>query len=128
MTFLDLPVLRWCAFALFLLAPAVLLAGQDKEQKPEKLWVYIGTYSQTGSKGSYRLELDLATGKLTPPQLAAETVDPSFLAIHPNQRFLYAVGEVGNFGGKKTGAVSAFAIDPKTGNLTLLNQQPSQGA
>jgi len=40
---------------------------------------------------------------------------------------LYAVGEVGSFGGKNGGVVDAFAIDPKSGKLTLLNQQSSQG-
>jgi 6-phosphogluconolactonase len=104
-------------------------AGAKKEPKPEKLWVYIGTYTSGGpSKGIYRLELDLASGKLTAPELAAETKDPSFLAIHPNQHFLYAVNEGANFNGTGAGAVSAFALDPKTGALTSLNQQSSGGA
>jgi 6-phosphogluconolactonase len=60
--------------------------------------------------------------------LAAETNNPSFLAIHPNHRFLYAVGELGRFQGKNSGAISSFAIDPQTGELTPLNQQPSGGA
>src|SRR5262249_9316833 len=64
----------------------------------------------------------------TPKGLAGEAVNPSFLAIHSNRRFLYAVGEVDNFEGKKkVGGVSAFAIDPATGKLTLLNQRPSGG-
>jgi len=92
-----------------------------------RLWVYIGTYSQKNSKGIYRSELDLATGKLSAPVLVAETANPSFLAIHPNRRFLYAVNEVDNFQGND-GAVSAFAIDQKTGGLTFLNQQRSHGA
>ncbi len=79
------------------------------------------------SKGIYRLELDLASGKLTPRGLAAEATNPSFLAVHPNQHFLYAVNEVSEFGGKRFGAVSAFTLDPKTGDLTLLNQKASGG-
>src|SRR5262249_6552338 len=58
------------------------------EPKVEKLWVYVGTYTGGPSKGIYRLDLDLATGKLSEPVLAAETANPSFLAIHPNRRFL----------------------------------------
>src|SRR5262249_53964110 len=73
------------------------------------------------------LELDLATGKLSEPKLAVETVNPSFLALHPSGRYLYAVNEVETFRKKKAGAVSAFAIDPKTGDLTLLNQESSGG-
>jgi 6-phosphogluconolactonase len=59
--------------------------------------------------------------------LAAETKSPSFLALHPSGRFLYAVGEIGSFQGAKTGVLSAFLIDPRTGDLALLNQQPSEG-
>jgi 6-phosphogluconolactonase len=111
------------------LLPTVLFAEQAaSEEKPARLWVYIGTYTQKGSKGIYRCELDLATGKLSAPVVAGQVANPSFLAIHPNRRFLYAVGETSDFGGKKTGAVNAFAIDPKTGALSLLNQQSSGGA
>jgi 6-phosphogluconolactonase len=120
---------RLSALVLLLAAAAPALTEQPaKEPQIDKLWVYIGTYTGKTSKGIYRCELDLATGKLSAPKLVAEVSNPSFLALHPNQRFLYAVGEVGNFGGKKTGGVSAFAIDPKTGDLALLNQQASGGA
>src|SRR5207247_1698146 len=73
-------------------------------------------------------DLDLATGDLSAPVLASETVNPSFLTVHPNRRYLYAVGEIADFGGQKSGAISAFAIDAKSGGLTLLNQKPSGGA
>ena len=49
--------------------------------------------------------------------------NPSFLALHPNRRFVYAVSEVSEYEGQKTGAVAAFAVDAKTGGLTLLNRQ-----
>jgi 6-phosphogluconolactonase len=74
------------------------------------------------------LELDPASGALTAPRLAAEAVNPSFLAFHPSHRFLYAVGEVEDFGGKKAGGVAAFAINPEDGTLTSLNGQSSRGA
>lgn len=88
--------------------------------------VYFGTYTGAKSKGIYvsRMSDD---GKLSAPELAAETASPSFLAVHPNKKFLYAVGEVSTFGGKKAGSVSAFAVDAKTGKLTALNQKPSGG-
>lgn len=89
--------------------------------------VYVGTYTGGKSKGIYFCELDTETGKLSEPRLAAEIVNPSFLAIHPNGKFLYAVNEVGEFNGKKAGAVTAYAIDAKTGDLTMLNQQSSVG-
>jgi 6-phosphogluconolactonase len=89
--------------------------------------VYFGTYTGAKSKGIYVSRFDTDTGRLTEPELAAETRNPSFLTVHPNGRFLYAVGELNDFQGKRAGAASAFALDAKTGRLTLLNQQPSGG-
>jgi 6-phosphogluconolactonase len=89
--------------------------------------VYIGTYTGAKSKGVYVSRLDPATGKLSTPELAVETKSPSFLAVHPNHRFLYAVSEVNKFEGKPEGGVSAFGIDSKTGKLSLINQQRSGG-
>jgi len=90
--------------------------------------VYVGTYTVRDSKGLYVYSFD--SGRLTPsgrPVLAAETVNPSFLAVDPTQRYLYAVNETDDYQGQKTGAVSAFRIDRKTGALTLLNQVASGG-
>jgi 6-phosphogluconolactonase len=89
--------------------------------------VYIGTYTVRDSKGIYRLELDLETGKLTDKGLAAEVRNPSFLAISPSRTHLYAVSEVSDIGEKKVGGVSAFAIED-SGSLKALNSQPSGGA
>ena len=90
-------------------------------------FVYFGTYTGAKSQGIYVSRFDLATGKLGAPELAAETKNPSFVTLHPNHRFLYAGGEFTSEGGKKGGAVSAFAIDPASGKLTFLNQQPAAG-
>lgn len=89
--------------------------------------VYIGTYTKQ-SKGIYAWRFRPATGELIELGLAAETPNPSFLAIHPNRRFLYAVSEISNYEGQKAGAVSAFSIDPVTGKLTFLNRVASKGA
>jgi 6-phosphogluconolactonase len=90
--------------------------------------VYIGTYTGEKSKGIYAFWFDSATGAMTPIGLAGEVTNPSFLAIHPNRRFLYAVSEVASFEGKKVGAVSGFSIDRPTAKLTLLNTVESKGA
>jgi 6-phosphogluconolactonase len=120
------------AFALALAGGAAGLpapaAEPRKEGKMDRLMVYVGTYTRPGgSKGIYRFEMDPATGKLTSAGAPAECVSPSFLAIHPNHRFLYAVDEISDFQGQKAGAISAFAIDPTTGALTHLNQASSKG-
>ena len=89
--------------------------------------VYIGTYTNTTSKGIYVSRLDLAQGTLTAPVLAAESDNPSFLAVHPTRDWLYAVNEIGTYEGKPSGSVSAFAINRDTGALTPINRQSSVG-
>lgn len=89
---------------------------------PEHVFVYIGTYTRTESEGIYVYRFDDEAGDLTALG-TAEAENPSFLALHPQHRFLYAVGE----GGKDAGAVNAFELDPLTGQLTHLNQRSSHG-
>ena len=92
----------------------------------DTLVVYVGTYTGK-SQGIYQLELDLATGKLTQTSVATGVKNPSFLAIHPSGTFLYSVAEIADFAGKKAGGLAAFSLDPKSGALTLLNQESSVG-
>jgi len=114
---------------LFAAVAAAVAAERGTSQAESKaMRVYVGTYTRGESKGIYLCQVDLATGKLTAPTLAGETVNPSFLALHPSRPLLYAVGEMGASAKGKGGAVSAFSIDTKTGKLTLLNQQSSGGA
>jgi 6-phosphogluconolactonase len=118
---------------LFLLSPPLLLLSRvqapPKPAAKGQYIAYVGTYtSKTISKGIYAYRFDPEKGQLTSIGIAAETTDPSFLAVHPNGKFLYAVNEIGNFNGGTSGAVSAFAIDSKTGALKFLNQVPTRGA
>jgi 6-phosphogluconolactonase len=93
----------------------------------QSMLLYVGTYTGEKSKGIYVVRMDTTTGGLSPPELAAEVEKPSFLTIHPNKQFLYAVSEVSETDGKKSGAVTAFSIDRAGGKLTRLNHQPSGG-
>jgi 6-phosphogluconolactonase len=123
---LTLAGVAWAVTACF--AGGVAVAAPAAATGPGRLAVYVGTYTDAGSRGIYRFELDPATGAVTDPVLAGQSENPSFLALHPKRRVLYAVNEVSGFSGRRTGAVSAFAIDPAKGGLTRLNQQPSAGA
>jgi 6-phosphogluconolactonase len=93
-----------------------------------ELLVYVGTYTTGKSEGIYLYRLNLTSGELTHAGTTKGVVNPSFLTLAPNRRYLYAVNEVDDFAGRKSGAVSAFAVDQKTGDLRLLNQQASLGA
>lgn len=94
---------------------------------PARLRVYVGTYTGPRSKGIYSILMDPADGRLEPEGLAAEVANPSYLALHPGGRFLYAAGELDNFAGRKSGAVSGFAVAADSGKLVLLNQRSSGG-
>lgn len=117
--------------AAFLIFALSVLCAEAAPASHKKYFVYVGTYTAEAgstSKGIYAYRFDSGTGELTSIGLAAETANPSFLAVHPNHRFLYAVNETSNYQGQKSGAVSAFAIDHATGKLTLLNEVASKGA
>lgn len=98
-------------------------AGKDGGQ----YLVYVGTYTGKGSKGIYAFPFDAKTGKAGEPRLMAETESPSFVAISPNRKFLYAANEISNYEGKSAGSITAYAIGPH-GELTLLNRETSGGS
>jgi 6-phosphogluconolactonase len=92
--------------------------------------MYVGTYTQGEGhgKGIYAYRYDARTGKTTSLGVAAETVNPSWVAADPRGRFLYAVNEVGNYEGANNGGLSAFAIDQASGKLNFLNEVSTRGA
>jgi 6-phosphogluconolactonase len=123
-------ILRTITSLLAILFLAASTASASPAEYHGKYLVYVGTYTEGGptSKGIYAYRYDAASGDLTSLGLAAETTNPSFVAVHPNHRFLYAVNEVPNYKGPNSGGVSTFAIDSATGKLTFLNEVPSRGA
>lgn len=106
-----------------------LLAAQREANGFKEMLLYIGTYTSGGStsEGIYIHKFDSTTGRVSPYKIVAGVEEPSFLAVDRNRKFLYAVNETVEYKGKKSGAVSAFSIDQKTGSLTFLNKQSSRG-
>ncbi len=126
------------SFSYFLCLPFSWASPQPADEYLVYFGTYTGfTYMKEGlpaggshSKGIYVSRFRPATGEISPPELAAEIVNPAFLAIHPNRHFLYAVTEdplsVGpNF--DHASYVSAFEIEPATGKLRLLSTMPTGG-
>jgi 6-phosphogluconolactonase len=127
----------FCLSIVLLIPAAWSQSGGDPEY-----FVYFGTYTGfdymneglpagvSHSKGIYVSRFRPASGELSRPELAAEITNPSFLAIHPNRRFLYAVIEDPMSLGPEfdhESFVSAFVIDPTNGKLRLLNTRPTGG-
>lgn len=89
--------------------------------------LYIGTYTDTKSKGIYSAMLDTVEGTLSQILLEAETDNPSYLAFSADKKYLYAVQETNYFNGKQSGALSAFRVEGN-GNLKLINTVSTEGA
>ena len=123
---------RFPAGLLFLTAVTGSCGDSDPQQadpmRPETskhYLAYFGTFTrgEHGSKGIYVSRFDASSGRMSPIRLALEAEDPSYLAVHPNHRYLYSTNEVGG----RNGTVSAYAIDSATGELRRLNRAPAQG-
>ena len=108
------------------LAPVPPLGHAAPPPAGHQYFVYIGTYTGPKSKGIYAYRYDAAAFKLDAIGLVGEMVRPSFLTLHPNGRFLYAVSELGN-DGRENGSITAFRIDRNSGALTALNTVSSGG-
>jgi len=113
-------------------ALAVAHSALASAQKPGKQHVYAGTYTTAvdggaNGEGIYLFQMDTHCGELSNRRLVAKTPSPSWIVIHPSKKYLYAINEVNTFSGG-TGSVSAFAIDPSSGDLTALNTVSSEGA
>jgi 6-phosphogluconolactonase len=104
------------------LLTAHALAGDD-------YWVYFGTNTnaKNGSQGIYVARFNTQSGQLTEPIVAAQAGNPGFLAIHPSRKHLLAIGDYAELDGKKAGGIASYAMDAKTGLLTLVSSQSSVG-
>lgn len=94
-----------------------------------EMYLYVGTYTsgESRSEGIYILRFETRTGKITPHKIVGGVEEPSFLAIDPKGRYLFAVNETVEYQERKSGAVSSFAIGRDDGSLTFLNKQASMG-
>jgi 6-phosphogluconolactonase len=111
-------------------------AGQPRALRDSL--IFVGTYTEpilfaTGevvggkAQGIYVYRMDGGSGALRPCGVTKNVPNPSYLAVHPSRRFLYAVNELTEFEGVEGGGVSAFALEPESGDLTFLNRKPSLG-
>src|SRR5580700_4948693 len=113
--------------AAILLATTPPALPQGTTKASTEWLMYVGTYTNQQSKGIYAYRFQ-PSGKFTPLGLVAETSSPSFLVVDRSQRFVYAANELSTYEGQRAGSISAFAIDPATGQLKLLNKVSSRGS
>jgi 6-phosphogluconolactonase (cycloisomerase 2 family) len=121
-----------------MLAP---LLGAQAVEENGRLMAYVGTYTSPlknmkatqvdlppgNGRGIHLFEVDRATGAMTPAGVYEMGTSPSCLAFNADKTCLYSGNETERVGENESGTVSAFAIDPKTGDLKLLNTVSSGG-
>ena len=114
------------------------MTPQEGVRAMAKMRVYVGTYTdpilfgtgeifQGKGKGIYCYDLDTSTGQLAHIGTTTDVTNPSYLALDPAQRFLYAVNELKKFENEATGTLSSFSVDSATGGLTFINKKPTRG-
>lgn len=106
----------------------LLLIYGNKQAFTQSSTLYVGTFSERESKGIYVYDFDLQTGDTKLLQTLDHLKSPSFLALHPNQRFLYTANRETIVEGKTWGSVSSFSVDPSTGELKPMNDVSSLAA
>ncbi len=124
----------WSAFAALVMLGAAI-GGPQLQAAEAAHYAYIGTYTHDApggdsgkahSEGIYVAKVDQETGKLELVQTVTSD-NPSFLALSPDQRFLFAINEIDDFEGKDAGSVEAYRIDQGSGKLALINREALPG-
>ena len=94
----------------------------------DQVELLVGSYTQGKSQGIYRLQFDSDSGKITPEPLQVfKAANPSWLTLSKDQQRLFVVNENGKGQADVVGRVSSIAIDPKSNQLTLVNQVKTLG-
>ena len=101
-------------FLLFLLASC----------SSKKYYLFIGTYTNTSSKGIYIYDFNSATGEAKPIWNTDSVTNPSYLTISKDQKYVYAVNETN---GANPGRVTAYSFDKKNVKLNFINTTASGG-
>jgi 6-phosphogluconolactonase len=118
------------AAASMAIAQLAARAGLARTAEDNRVFAYVGSYTSAvdggaNGQGIYCFEMDSRTGAFTRQRLVAKVPNPSWIVIHPSKKYLYAINEIVS---QEGGTVSAFAIEPATGELTPLNTVASEGS
>jgi 6-phosphogluconolactonase (cycloisomerase 2 family) len=119
-------------------AVAALMAALTSADAAWAARAYLGTYTKDpaagrgggsgNGEGIYMVDIDAATGTPSHLRLMAKTLSPSWITLSADHKFLYAVNEIATYGANKSGSVTAFSVDPKSGALKQLNVMDSGGS
>lgn len=110
---------------IYILLSLIILSQLSEGQTRE--FIYVGTFSGDVEKGIYVFEFNRAQGTLKLIQTLGGMESPTYIELNPNGKFLYSVNRNPINEEETWGSVSSYSIDPSTGKLTHINNQPSYG-
>ncbi|MEM1122059.1 MAG: lactonase family protein [Bacteroidota bacterium] len=135
-------IFKWCLLLFSVLlfnacgAPATKKTPEkmaNNKNTPTRTLLYVGTYTKKEghvdgkADGIYILEMDRKTGALTALDTIKNTINPSYLTVHPNKKYLYAANELVGDDLKSTGTISAYELDKDGLFSKVLNVAPAAG-
>src|SRR5882672_7761698 len=113
------------------LGPVMAVRQRQANANATRILAYVGTYSsresQNHGQGIHILEMNPSSGALVPKEIVRSESNPSWLTFNRNRTHLYSANELAD-PRTGSGSVGAYAVDPATGSLTLLNIVSSEGA
>ena len=109
--------MRLFLFILLFLVTSTAFAQKD-------YYLLVGTYTKGKSTGMYVYNFDKKTGSAKIVD-SVQSPNPSYIAVAPNQKYVYAVSETQR--GDYSGKVRSFSFNKKTGKLNFINEVPSVG-
>lgn len=114
-------------FGLAIVMTIALVQCQSSQMVENKYFLLVGTYTDNNaSEGIYVYDFGDTSGQMTEVGHTNHVANPSYMALSRDGKFLYTVNE--NMDDTTKGMISAFGFDSKTGQLTFLNAQPTNGS
>ncbi|MBN1301855.1 MAG: lactonase family protein [Melioribacteraceae bacterium] len=98
------------------------------DEESSEMYFFVGTYTDGDSQGIYQYKINTKSGELHFVNATGDVVNPSYLALNADNKFIYAVNEVDNFDTSGSGSITAFSINNETKKLEKLNTISSRGA
>jgi 6-phosphogluconolactonase len=116
------------AAAISALASNAWWAEAKSKMSEDSRLLLTGTQTGPSSKGIYAFQWNPASGELKELGLAVESDNPTFIALSPDDKHVFAANEIDKYEGQKSGSISSFSLDRAEAKLTHINTVASTAA
>ncbi|MCL1937504.1 MAG: lactonase family protein [Candidatus Azobacteroides sp.] len=116
---------NWVGLFVYVLCMYACSSKKESVDVPlndNRLFLIVGSYSDGTTAGISVYDFEMQTGDFEYVSDVKNILNPSYLVVSPDEKFVYSTNEI------EDGAVSSFTFDKKTGTLSLINYQFTEGA